>query len=662
MDLSFGDDVTYRLVPFVFNESQAYQLVFFLHTDGQYRMVIADGNGLITWPNSLPVYCPDTIQDMFAHTGPATHTLDTDIGSISDIVVDFYPAIGSSRTRLTAGTSYTVNINASPTKDELVVSYVGVTGTLYVYRASQVMDPAVSPGDIVTLVIPSGWDVPGMSYAQSGDEVYIAQKSKAPSVIKRYSNECWVLESIAFVDQPSEWGLPAPVAGYVVSGLVPDLNYPTRVAFHQQRLAFASTSLQRQTVWLSRAGDFTHFGVSSTLLESDAITFTLDSGTQDKIQWMISEKTLNIGTVGNEWTVSGATRTALTPTNILAQRQTNTGGEANMPLLVGSTVLFVEQFGRAVREFVYDINSEGYKTSDISVLSGHLTENSQIVDWAYQKTPNSIIWAVLDNGWMLGITYQRDHQVVAWHTHTTTRGSFKAVSSNPGSNREDEVWVITRRWHDGSLSHFLEKLHDEFKPVSTSASSPTVPSKSSPQLFWYDTANYLDSSIRRTGVASSTISGADHLEGETVSVFADGTMHPDVLITGGSATLNAEYSDVLVGHPIVAEVWPHTSDLPGPEGSGVGRMGRAVSLDLDLHNSLDFCVGKYTQDEGETSEEPVVFRDPDDITGAALPLFTGFKHVAAPEGHDRHPTYFIRQANAFPLTIRAVIDTVELNE
>ena len=105
---------------------------------------------------------------------------------------------------------------------------------------------------------------------------------------------------------------------------------------------------------MSKAGDFSDFGVNSPIVDSDAVTFTLDSGTQNKIQWVTSSKSLHVGTLGNEWTVDGNDQSSLTPTNILARRQTNSGSEPNKPLMVGITTLFVERHGRTVNEFVYE--------------------------------------------------------------------------------------------------------------------------------------------------------------------------------------------------------------------------------------------------------------------------------------------------------------------
>ena len=532
------DDPRIRTIPFIFNELQAYTMVFFMHTDGTPRMVL--------------------------------------------------------------GTTTSEGV------DGLVTS----TGT------------------VVVLTLLPTWDIEGFDWAQSGDEMYIAQSGLAPRIIRRTSHTSWSLVLPTFTSQPADWSIAN--------------GWPERVTFHQQRLAFGANTLRRQTIWMTQAGDFTSFAVSSPLVDSDAVTFTLDSGTQNKIQWMTSSKSLHVGTLGNEWTVTGNNRDALTPSNILAQRQTNSGSEPNKPLLVGITTLFVERHGRTVNEFVYDYTYDSYKTSDMAILSRHLTEQFSIVDWTYQQTPDSIIWCVREDGTLLGITYQRQHQVVGWHRHDTD-GLFKAITCIPGQTREDDVWVVVRRMLGATVKYYLEKLEDWF--ISDDA----------------EDGRFLDSHLVYSGAATDTITGLGHLEGLSIGVLADGTVHPAVTVTTGEITLNRTYSLVVCGLPYTAEVRPNLVDTPAQEaGSALGRTTRATNVAIDFYKSLGGYVGRVDSEDGEQEEE-VLFRVPSDKIGQAVPLFTGWYTLSFPEGFDTSVDYFIRQKQPLPMTIRAVIDEVEVH-
>jgi hypothetical protein len=62
-------------------------------------------------------------------------------------------------------------------------------------------------------------------------------------------------------------------------------------------------------------------------------------------------------------------------------------------------------------------------------------------------------------------------------------------------------------------------------------------------------ATYLDSMLTYDGGGVTSVFGLDHLEGQTVSVLANGAAHPDRTVSSGSITLNGSYEVVHVGLP-----------------------------------------------------------------------------------------------------------------
>lgn len=486
-----------------------------------------------------------------------------------------------------------------------------------------------TPGDILYLDMPDGFILEEFDWAQSGDEMYLAQSEVQPHIIQRYDHECWVLAEVTFTEQPVDWS---------------DQNgWPERVTFHQQRLVFAANKIRRQTVWMSQAGDYSSFGVSTPVVDSDAVTFTIASGKQNRIQWITSSKSLHIGTLGDEWTVSGNDQSALTPDNILAQRQTNSGSEANKPLMIGITTMFIEQHGRVINEFVYDYTYDSYKTSDMAILSPHLTEFYKITDWTYQQTPDSIIWSVREDGALLGITYQRQHKVVGWHVHDT-QGRFQSISAIPGQTREDDVWVVVNRTIDGEEKYYIEKLADWYKS--------DIP----------DDGRFLDSYLVYMGAPATTVSGLVHLAGMEINALVDGTVHPPIFVDSlGRAILQYPGSHIVLGLPYESEVRPHLADADIRDGSSRGRNQRITNVKIDLYRSLGMYVGRWDREDGEHEEE-IPFRVPGDLMGQAVPLFTGWYNLAFPEGFDLEAEYFIRQKQPLPLTVRGVVDEIEVYE
>lgn len=628
-----------RLIPFVFNEAQAYVLIFYTHYLDGPQIVIATtkDNGEDGLVLGSGVACEYDFELRAEYTGAGAYNFTLPAGlTYVDADDGYHLAEDNTRTDFT-------EVASSPGANQYSVSYTTGDGSTTITVGSG--SPAaggslavtlnftasvIATDEIVTIPLPSTWDIEEFDWAQAGDEVYFAQSVLPPHMLKRHGPSCWSLHSLSFAYQPSEWS---------------DTNgWPERVTFHQQRLAFAANTVRRQTVWLSQAGDFLNFGTSATLVDSDAITFTLASGTQNRIQWMISGKTLNIGTLGNEWTVSGNDQSALTPSNILAQRQTNNGSETNKPLMVGLTTLFVERHGRTVNEFVYDYTYDAYKTSDMAILSSHMTEHYSIRDWTYQQTPDSIIWCVREDGVLLGITYQRQHKVVGWHQHDT-QGSFRAITCIPGNTREDDVWVVVKRLVNGTDSYYIEKLSDWFNGTAA------VEGK------------FLDSYVMgEFDPAESSLSGLDHLKGMTVSILADGTVHPDVVVaTDGTVALNKAYNAVVVGLSYESELRPHLVDLETSDGSTRGRTQRITKIAIDFYRTLGAVIGRSDQEDGDY-EEAIPFRVPGDLMGVQVPLFTGWYVYTFSEGFDRESEYFIKQTQPLPMIVRSVTDEVEVHE
>jgi hypothetical protein len=617
-----------RLIPFVFSELQAYAMLFFYATDGTCKVVFATTNqdgtdGLVV---STGIQCEYDTESVRDYTGTGDYTFNYPPGSTVTANKVWHVAADGTRTDLVEATDYTIAYDNPNGVATVSVTNGTITGgALYCELTVQV--PAIPALQVVSLTMPDGFDLETFDWAQSGDEMYIAQSELQPLIIQRHDHECWQLVQVTFQNQPDDWS--------------DEYGWPERVTFHQQRLCFAANKIRRQTVWLSKAGDYSDFGINSPLLDSDAVTFTIASGKQNRIQWITSSKSLHIGTLGDEWTVSGNDQSALTPTNILSQRQTNSGSETNKPLMIGITTMFIEQHGRVINEFVYDYTYDSYKTSDMAILSPHLTEFEKVVDWTFQRTPDSIIWSVRGDGVLLGITYQRQHKVVGWHRHDT-QGKFETITSIPGITREDDVWVVVNRTIDGVEKRYLEKLADWFKS--------DVP----------DDGRFLDSHSIYQGPPATTISGLTHLANTEVDILADGTVHPPKRVDSlGRLILNNQYSHVVIGLPYVSEVRPHLADADIRDGTSRGRTQRITNVSIDLYRSLGMYVGRWDREDGEFEEE-IPFRVPGDLLGHAVPLFTGWYKLAFPEGFDEEAEYFIRQKQPLPLTVRGVVDEVEV--
>jgi len=196
-------------------------------------------------------------------------------------------------------------------------------------------------------------------------------------------------------------------------------GHPSCVTFFEQRLVFAGTTNQPQTVFFSKSGDYENMdaNIGGTIADDDAIIYTIASNQVNAIRFMTSTRTLIIGTAGGEFTVSGGgTDSAVTPTNILIKKQSNHGAANVDAIAVGNATLFLQRAKRKIRELAYNFDVDGYIAPDMTILAEHITEGG-VTQIAYQQEPNQIVYAVRGDGELAGLTYQREQQVSAWHRH-----------------------------------------------------------------------------------------------------------------------------------------------------------------------------------------------------------------------------------------------------
>jgi hypothetical protein len=196
-------------------------------------------------------------------------------------------------------------------------------------------------------------------------------------------------------------------------------GHPSCVTFFEQRLVFAATLNNPQTVYFSKSGDYENMdaNLGGTIADDDAIIYTIASNQVNAIRFMTATRTLIIGTAGGEFAVSGGgTDNAITPTNILIKKQSNHGAANVDAIAVGNATLFLQRARRKIRELAYNFDVDGYVAPDMTILAEHITEGG-LTQVAYQQEPNQIIYAAREDGELVGLTYQREQQVTAWHRH-----------------------------------------------------------------------------------------------------------------------------------------------------------------------------------------------------------------------------------------------------
>jgi len=223
-------------------------------------------------------------------------------------------------------------------------------------------------------------------------------------------------------------------------------NWPGVVFLHQQRLGYAASRLQPLTIWLSQSGNYESMAASIPPQDDDAIEVTLAATQANRILWCQSDRTaLAVGTEGGEWILTGTEGAALTPSDLSFQPQTYHGSQEGLSVLrAGNALLYLQRGGRVIREFGYSFSADKYESSDLSLLARHILRDKPVRAWAWQGEPYSIVWCVLADGTLAGLTYMREHDVVGWHRHETN-GKVLDVAAIPGEDGNHQIWFVVER-------------------------------------------------------------------------------------------------------------------------------------------------------------------------------------------------------------------------
>jgi len=262
---------------------------------------------------------------------------------------------------------------------------------------------------------------------------------------------------------------------------------------------------------------------------------------------------------------------------------------------------------------------------------------------AYQQEPDSILWCVREDGVLAGLTYQRSENVVAWHRHIFG-GSFssgnavcESIATISGVLTEDELWVIIKRTINGATKRYVEVFSD-FDFDETTATD----------------FRFLDSHLTYDGAATTTLSGLGHLEGQTVSILADGATHADKTVSSGSISLDRSTEKAVVGLSYDSILQTMRIEGGAAEGTSQGKTKRISKVVLRLFETVGVKVGPSL-----TELETVPFRTSSDPMDTAVStLIAGDKEIEFRDDYNTDGFIFVKQDQPLPLSVLAIYPTV----
>lgn len=529
-------------------------------------------------------------------------------------------------------------------------------------------------------------DLFSLQFTQSADVLYVAHPSYAPRKITRTSHTAWTLNTITFMDGPylptnstlvtftpsattgagititassatfvatdvgrmvrikhaATWGW-ARIVGYTSATVVTadvggnfgaatastfwrmgvwsdTTGYPRATGFYEDRLFFGGCTNYPNRVDGSRSGDYEWFSPTesdSTVLASNAVSFSFGSREVNVVQWLMDdEQALVAGTPGGPWLVRPSKQgEALSPTNMAAKRLKSYGSSAVQAVHAGDGVVYVQRDGRKVRFVSYGAQgSDGFQTPDLTLLSEHITA-SGIAQMSVQLSPQPVVWMVRNDGVMVGMTFHpADGQLLTgWHRHirggafSTGNAVAESVVTIPSPDgTSEDVYTSVKRTIDGATVRTIEYIARPFDSTTDAI----------------EDAYFVDCGATYDGAPTTTITDADHLEGQTVTILADGAAHPTKVVTAGRFTLDRSASVVHYGLPFDAEGATMRFEAGAQNGTSQGKIQRIHRVAIRVHDTSAMAAGPTL-----SLLDEVIFRTSDDLTNTPIPPYSGDKEI-----------------------------------
>lgn len=257
--------------------------------------------------------------------------------------------------------------------------------------------------------------------------------------ITQYNSPTQVLGNLV----SGEWGNTGPTHNYSFGAFSQTTGYPRTVTIFEERLMLGGTKSKPATVYGSQTNNWELFAEGT--FDTSPIVFSLSSDTRNTINWLIPEKQLIIGTDSSEWTIGTRSNDkVLSGSNVTARRHSQHGSDRFIPARAGDMTLFIESGGIRLRTLKLSFQDDGYISDDLNLMATQITETKRLNELAYTRSPDKLVWVLLDDGSLASFTFEPDHNVLAWARHPMLGARILSIDSVIGPSN-DEVGLIVER-------------------------------------------------------------------------------------------------------------------------------------------------------------------------------------------------------------------------
>lgn len=493
-----------------------------------------------------------------------------------------------------------------------------------------------------------------------------------------------------------------------LTGLDPDV-----VALFQQRQIYGATLNRPNTIFGSRPGHFTDFRTTNPSVDSDAFSFTIAAQQVNTLVWALAMPGgLVVGTDSGILQLTGGSASAsaplaVTPSSAVIVPQSYYGAADVHPIVIDYDILYVQLEGSIIRDLQYNFFVNIYTGTDITSLSSHLFYPLVITDWAYQDTPNKVIWAVRNDGTLLSLTFLKSQEILGWARHETN-GLVESVGVVQ-EGATDAVYISVNRNGTRSIERLCDRIYYQIDDAwCLDAALSTVPTWPAANLVLNGTTGNIiatadaavfapgdvgkvlrsvSSKATITGFTSGSVAlltvdpeypfgstvlangawrlnqvvggvgGLAHLNGQVVYALVDGNVQGPFTVAGGAVALTTPGSAVVVGLPYQCQLQPLFFDVGG-EGTIQGDRKKITAATFRVKDAARLKYGRSFSTvrefvQGTTSTDPI-----EDLPYRGTRLALGDQRIVLNQDFNRVGSVAIQQDYPLPATILAVISEV----
>lgn len=463
-------------------------------------------------------------------------------------------------------------------------------------------------------------------------------------------------------------------------------------------------------LWSSKSDDFTSFEGGA---EADkAITFSLAAPSSDAVRFLAFLQHLIIGTATSESIGLGNTQSEpVGPSNFQIIQSSEEGVSKIMPVTVAGSVLYPHRNLRKLMQFTQNpkaLSETSYISVDLNRLSPDLLK-AGVVSIGIQNEPERRNHLVLSDGSVISLLFRREEDIVAW-SRLRTNGRYEDVQVI-SQNDQDAVYAIVRRKIGGTWKRYIERLgiedplndEDRFyldsylsyeleRPdaiaepdgitgtVTVTTDSAAFDILDVGKILWinggrgqitgYTSATAVEvdlwSDLDSTDTAApgmwgmntetSSVTGLDHLEGQTVGIYGDRIDLGTAVVSGGSVTLPKACSVVHVGLRF-------ESKFKSLKLSYAAQKGTALNMPKAVKNMsfLLYKCGPSGISFGHSFEnlKPLILKSAQTPLGEPDKLFTGEKFEAFNARYNEDARICIKWTGCAPGTIAGLVPNID---